>query len=71
MRLDVALELFQVVVQIIDGVLLDGVGLGAQFLVIGQRVGRHGFDALVLQPSGGRVDGQLQVGDRASVSWIF
>ena len=38
-RLDVALELLQVVVEVLDGVLLDGVGLGAQFLVIGQDIG--------------------------------
>ena len=60
-RLDVALELLQVVIEVLDGVLLDGVGLGAQFLVIGQHLRRHGFDALILQPAGGGVDGQLQV----------
>ena len=32
---EVALELLEIMVQILDGVLLDGVGLGAQLLVIG------------------------------------
>ena len=51
-RLDVALELFQVMIQIVDGVLLEGVGLGAQFLVIGQRGRRRRFRCDF--PSGGR-----------------
>jgi hypothetical protein len=40
MGFDVALELLEIVIQVLDGVLLDGVGLGAQLLVIGQRIGR-------------------------------
>src|ERR1019366_4194637 len=58
----VALELFQVVIEVVDGVLLERVGLGAQFLVIGQDVVRRRLYALLLEAPGGRVDGQLQVG---------
>ena len=53
MRLHVALELLQVVVQVLDRVLLERVGLRAQFLVIGQDVVRHVLDAALLEPAGG------------------
>ena len=61
-RFDVALELLQVVIEVLDGVLLEGVGLGAELLVIRQHLRRHGFGALIFQPSGGGVDGKLQAG---------
>ena len=61
-RRHVRFELFQVVVQVFDGVPLEGVGLGAQFLVIGQRGGRYGMLAMVDQAAGGPIDGQLQIG---------
>jgi hypothetical protein len=62
MGLDVALELLEVVIQVLDGVLLDGVGLGTQLLIFGQRIGGNGVDAFVLEPRRGRVDGQLEIG---------
>jgi hypothetical protein len=56
-RHHVALEFFQVVVQVLDSVLLEGVSLRAQFLVVRKRVLAYGLDALFLEPSGGRIDG--------------
>src|SRR5208283_1876762 len=59
---DAALEEFQVMIQIVDGVLLDGVGLGAELLIIGKLAHADGFAALVLEPAGGRENGELEVG---------
>ena len=41
---------------------LRALACGAQLLVIGQDVGRDVFDALFLEPAGGGVDGELQIG---------
>ena len=60
--LHVPLEFFQVMIQVIDGVLLDGIGLRAQFLVIGQRRGGDAGSAMVLEPARRGVDGQLKIG---------
>ena len=66
-RRHVALEFFEVMVEIVDGVLLDRVGLGAQFLVFRQGVGRYRVDALFFQPSGSGVNRQLEIGVRQGV----
>ena len=61
-RRHAALELFEIVIQIVDGVPLERVGVRAQFLVVRQRALGHACGALVLQAAGGGVEGQLQIG---------
>ncbi len=61
-RGDVGFEFLQVMIEMIDGVRLDAVRLGAQFLIFGEDRRGHGVLAMVDQPRGGFVDGQLEVG---------
>ena len=61
MRGHLALELLEVVIQVLDRVLLDGAGLRAQVLVFGKFLARDRVLALVDQPACGRVDRELQL----------
>ena len=47
MRFDLAREFLKVVIQVLDGVLLDGVGVCPQFLVVGTEIGLDGLAPLL------------------------
>ena len=52
-RHDIGFQLIEVVIQILDGVLLDLVGNRTQILIIGQSVGRHRRCAMIDQTACG------------------
>ena len=60
MRDDVRFELLEIIVEIFDGVLLDGVGFVAQRLVIGQSFGADHAGAMIDQAASRGIDGKLQ-----------
>src|SRR5579863_5497514 len=62
MRNDVRLELLEVVVEIFDGVLLDGVGFVAKSLIVRQSFRAHYACAMIDQAAGSCIDCQLQPG---------
>ena len=59
---DVRFELLQIEIEIIERLLLESVGLCAQFLIVRQHAALDGLRALVHEPAGGGIDGQLQLG---------
>src|SRR5262249_11961978 len=61
-RYYVALEFFEVVVQIIDGVFLKLVSVTAEFLVIGEDVRCDVLDSFLLQAARGGIDSKLEIG---------
>ena len=58
----VRFQLLEIVIEILDGVLLDGVGFVAEILVIGQSLGADDVGAMIDQAAGSGVDGKLQTG---------
>ena len=56
----VRFQLLQVIIEILDGVLLDRVGFVAEILVMRQGLGADHARAMIDQAAGGGVDGKLQ-----------
>src|SRR5665213_681345 len=56
----VGFELFEVVIEVLDGVLLDRVGFVAQILVVGESVRADDIGAMIDQTAGSSVDRELQ-----------
>ena len=61
-RHHVRLQLLEVVIEILDGVFLDEVRLGAKILILRQYARADGRGAVIHQPPAGSVDGQLKPG---------
>src|SRR5579871_766527 len=61
MRFHLASEFFQVMIQMLNGMALDGVSVCAQFLVVGAKVRLNRFATLFYQSASGLVDGKLEL----------